>query len=353
MSKFWSNMAKRTKPYVPGEQVQATDIIKLNTNENPYPPSPQVTSAIQTATNHDLRLYPSPTMEDLKESIAAYYNLRTNNVFVGNGSDEVLAFSFMAFFNPNKTILFPEISYSFYPVYAGIFQIPYETLPLQDDFSIQPKDYFQADGGVIFPNPNAPTSRYLSVSAVEHIVQQNPDTVVVIDEAYIDFAPDSSSAAKLVEKYENILIIQTMSKSRSLAGLRVGFALGSPDLIEGLMRIKDSFNSYPVDRLALVGAKAAIEDTAYFEETRKKIIQTRTWVMKELENRGFHVLPSAANFVFVTHPTVAASKLYEKLREQHIFIRYFGKPPIEDYVRISIGTDEEMKHFFHYLDKIV
>lgn len=353
MSKFWSEMAKRTKPYVPGEQVQETDIIKLNTNENPYPPSPSVAKAIKEATNQDLRLYPSPTMDDLKESIANYYELQAENVFVGNGSDEVLAFSFMAFFDTNQTILFPEVSYSFYPVYAGIFQIPYETKPLQDDLSIQPSDYFQADGGVIFPNPNAPTSRYLSLSAVEKIVQQNPQTVVIIDEAYIDFAAGSSSATKLIQQYENLLIIQTMSKSRSLAGLRVGFALGDADLIEGLMRIKDSFNSYPVDRLAIAGAKAAIEDTAYFKETTAKIIQTRAWVTEQLEERGFQVLPSAANFVFITHPELAAKEIYNSLRRKQIFIRYFGKQPIENYVRISMGTDEEMKRFFYYLDKLL
>lgn len=353
MSKFWSEMAKRTKPYVPGEQVQETDIIKLNTNENPYPPSPSVAKAIKEATNQDLRLYPSPTMDDLKESIANYYELQAENVFVGNGSDEVLAFSFMAFFDTNQTILFPEVSYSFYPVYAGIFQIPYETKPLQDDLSIQPSDYFQADGGVIFPNPNAPTSRYLSLSAVEKIVQQNPQTVVIIDEAYIDFAAGSSSATKLIQQYENLLIIQTMSKSRSLAGLRVGFALGDADLIEGLMRIKDSFNSYPVDRLAIAGAKAAIEDTAYFKETTAKIIQTRAWVTEQLKERGFQVLPSAANFVFITHPELAAKEIYDSLRRKQIFIRYFGKQPIENYVRISMGTDEEMKRFFYYLDELL
>lgn len=353
MSKFWSEMAKRTKPYVPGEQVQETDIIKLNTNENPYPPSPSVAKAIKEATNQDLRLYPSPTMDDLKESIADYYEIQAENVFVGNGSDEVLAFSFMAFFDTNQTILFPEVSYSFYPVYAGIFQIPYETKPLQDDLSIQPSDYFQADGGVIFPNPNAPTSRYLSLSAVEKIVQQNPQTVVIIDEAYIDFAAGSSSATKLIQQYENLLIIQTMSKSRSLAGLRVGFALGDADLIEGLMRIKDSFNSYPVDRLAIAGAKAAIEDTAYFKETTAKIIQTRAWVTEQLKERGFQVLPSAANFVFITHPELAAKEIYNSLRRKQIFIRYFGKQPIENYVRISMGTDEEMKRFFYYLDKLL
>ena len=353
MSKLWSEMAKRTKPYVPGEQVQETDIIKLNTNENPYPPSPSVAKAIKEATNQDLRLYPSPTMDDLKESIANYYELQADNVFVGNGSDEVLAFSFMAFFDTNQTILFPEVSYSFYPVYAGIFQIPYETKPLQDDLSIQPSDYFQADGGVIFPNPNAPTSRYLSLSAVEKIVQQNPQTVVIIDEAYIDFAAGSSSATKLIQQYDNLLIIQTMSKSRSLAGLRVGFALGDADLIEGLMRIKDSFNSYPVDRLAIAGAKAAIEDTAYFKETTAKIIQTRAWVTEQLKERGFQVLPSAANFVFITHPELAAKEIYNSLRRKQIFIRYFGKEPIENYVRISMGTDEEMKRFFYYLDKLL
>src|SRR5699024_4458445 len=275
------------------------------------------------------------------------------NVFIGNGSDEVLAFSFMAFFEPGKEVLFPEISYSFYPVYAKIFDIPYQTIPLEQDFSLQPGMFSNAPGGVIFPNPNAPTSIYLSLEEVEMIVQTNQNKVVIIDEAYIDFAPASASAVSLIEKYDNILIIQSMSKSRSLAGLRIGFALGHQSLIKGLIRMKDSFNSYPVDRLALAGATAAIKDQAYFKNTTQQIIHTRDWVKEALVERGFEVLPSAANFLFTTHPNIDAKTIYETLREQDILIRYFGKKPIDNYVRISIGTDEDMRAFINQVDAFI
>lgn len=349
MSKFWSEMARRTDPYIPGEQIN--DVLKLNTNENPYPPSPNVMKAISKEVHQDLRLYPSPTMDQLKESIAANYQLSKENVFVGNGSDEVLAFSFMAFFDPGKSIRFPEITYSFYPVYANLFDIPYEQMPLNKDFSIRVEDYYNSDGGVIFPNPNAPTSIYLPLEHVEDIIQQNLNRVVIVDEAYIDFA--GQSASTLIHKYENVLVIQTMSKSRSLAGLRVGFALGDEGLIEGLTRMKDSFNSYPVDRLAMAGAEAAIKDTDYYEKTTEKIIATRTWVSTELEQLGFHVLPSAANFVFATHNRLPAEILYKTLKANKILIRYFGKKPIENYVRITIGTDDEMKRFVENTSEII
>lgn len=351
MNKLWSSMAKRAEPYVPGEQLNKENIIKLNTNENPYPPSPKVIEAISKEIGKDLRLYPSPTMDDLKQTIARYYQLEKENVFVGNGSDEVLAFSFMAFFNPGKQIVFPEITYSFYPVYAKLFHIPYKKIPLNEDFTLDVASFFNSKGGVIFPNPNAPTSIYLSLEKVEEIAKQNRDKVVIVDEAYIDFAP--KSAVSLIDRYDNLLVIQTFSKSRALAGLRVGFALGNETLIKALIRMKDSFNSYPVDRLALAGAKAAMEDTAYFREITNKIIRTREWVTEKLEHLGFFVLPSATNFVFASHAQFPAKSLYEQLREQNILIRYFAQKPIDNFARITIGTDEEMEIFIAAVEKLV
>ena len=351
MDKFWSAAAKRCVPYVPGEQVEQPDILKLNTNENPYPPSPQVVEAIQAEVGAQLNLYPTPTADQLKMEIASYYHLSSNQVFVGNGSDEVLAFSFMAFFEPGSVIRFPAISYSFYPVYAKLFNIPYEEIPLNRDFTLPVEMFFQSEGGVIFPNPNAPTSVYLALDAVKEIVENNPNQVVIIDEAYIDFAPES--AVSLVEKYDNLLIIQTLSKSRSLAGLRVGFALGNPQLIEALNRIKDSFNSYTLDRLALAGAKAAIKDTAYFRETTGQIIQTRERTAAALKKRGFYVLPSEANFVFASHYQRTAEDLYSALKNHGILVRYFKQPRIDSYLRISIGTEADMMDFLHTLDKIM
>ena len=351
MSKFWSEMTKRAEPYIPGEQISETDIVKLNTNENPYPPSPQVIQAMQDELNSNLRLYPSPTMDDLRTTIGDYYHLTKENVFVGNGSDEVLAFSFMGFFNPGKAIRFPYITYSFYPVYAKVFDIDYEAIPLEDDFSINVEAFFNSEGGVIFPNPNAPTSLYLPLEQIELILQNNRDQVVIVDEAYIDFAGES--VATLIEKYDNLLVIQTLSKSRALAGLRVGFALGSETLIEALIRMKDSFNSYPVDRLALVGAQAAMEDKTYFMEVTEKIIKTRTWVQEELQALNFNVLPSATNFVFASHETFPAEQLYEELRKRNMLIRYFDTEAIDNFVRITIGTDEEMKRLMRAIKEII
>ncbi len=350
MVKFWSTAARNSVPYIPGEQINQPNILKLNTNENPYPPSPKVVTAIQSEVGGKLNLYPSPTADRLKQEIAAYHQLSSDHVFVGNGSDEVLAFSFMALFEPGKTIRFPAISYSFYPVYAKLFDITYEAVPLQRDFTLPVEAFFQSDGGVIFPNPNAPTSIYLGLDAVREIVENNPDQPVIIDEAYIDFAPES--AVSLIETYDNLLVVQTLSKSRSLAGLRVGFALGNPQLIEALIRIKDSFNSYTLDRLALAGAEAAIKDTDYFKETTGKIIQTREWTTTELKKRGFHVLPSQANFLFVSHYNRSAASLYTTLKDNGIIIRHFDQPVIDNYLRITIGTQDEMAQFLRVLDKI-
>ncbi|MFC4025407.1 histidinol-phosphate transaminase [Oceanobacillus longus] len=351
MSKFWSEATKRCVPYVPGEQLNRTNIIKLNTNENPYPPSPKVIKAIIEETDRNLNLYPSPTADKLKEEIAAFHHLSKANIFVGNGSDEILAFAFMAFFDSNRKIKYPAISYSFYPVYAKLFNIQSEQVPLNADFTIPVEDFFNSEGGVIFPNPNAPTGIYLEIESVKEILEHNSDQVVIVDEAYIDFA--SESAVSLINSYENLLVIQTMSKSRSLAGLRVGFALGQPDLIEGLGRIKDSFNSYTVDRLAINGAEAAIKDVDYFNDTRNRIIQTREWTIAEMNKRGFSVLPSQTNFIFATHPEQEASQLYSSLKEKGILVRHFQKKPIEDYIRITIGTDEQMQTFFKTLDVII
>lgn len=350
-NKFWSPTVRRTEPYVPGEQLDLPDLLKLNTNENPYPPSPMVHDAIQAELNRKLQLYPSPTVDGLRQKIGKSYNLDNKNVFVGNGSDEVLAFSFMAFFNNTEKIRFPAVSYSFYPVYAKLFNIPYEEVALNRDFTIQTECFFQSEGGVIFPNPNAPTGIYLELESVREILDSNPDRVVIIDEAYVDFAGES--AAPLVDTYDNLLVVQTLSKSRSLAGLRVGFALGHPELIEALIRIKDSFNSYTMDRLAIAGAEAAMLDTEYFQNTTRKIIRTREQTIEELKKRGFHVLSSSANFLFVSHYKYKAEEIYTKLKDQHILVRHFKKPEINNYLRITIGTDEQMLKLLQTLDTIL
>ncbi|GAA0501393.1 histidinol-phosphate transaminase [Salinibacillus aidingensis] len=341
MSKFWSSRLQRTEPYVPGEQPNDTNVIKLNTNENPYPPSPEVQKAIQQAASEDLRLYPTPTLQELRQTIAEKFQVHQDQVFIGNGSDEVLAFSFMAFFEPGETIRFPDITYSFYPVYAKLFNTDYKVIPVNEDFSLPIESFYDAEGGVIFPNPNAPTGRALSLLEVESIVNGNPNKVVIIDEAYIDFG--GQSAVQLVNRYENLLVIQTLSKSRSLAGLRVGFAIGNSQLIEGLNRIKNSFNSYTIDRLAIAGAKAAFEDEAYFEKVRKRIIDTREKTAESLSTLGFDVVESKANFLLVSHPQVDAEQLYTQLKEQNIYVRYFNKPRIQQYVRITIGKPGEME----------
>src|SRR5690625_1352586 len=350
MSKFWSPMAKRATPYVPGEQLNKPNILKLNTNENPYGPSPKVLAAIQKANDDDLRLYPSPTVEHLKEVIANRHGVKANNVFVGNGSDDVLAMAFMAFFDSENTIRFPEITYSFYPVYANLFNIPNEQISLNEDFTIQPEEFYHSEGGVIFPNPNAPTSLYLSIEEVENIVKNNPNSVVIVDEAYIDFA--TTSAVTLIEKYNNLLVIQTMSMSHSLAGLRVGLAIGNEELIDGLIRIKDSFNPYPIDRLAIAGATASFEDEEYFRDVTNKIIKTREWTTNALDEIGFQVLPSATNFLFVSHPEAYAKEIYEQLREKDILIRYFNTNKIDNYLRISIGTKEDMEKYMEEITLI-
>lgn len=339
MSRYWSAVVRGLTPYVPGEQPKIADLIKLNTNENPYPPSPAATAAIAAAVDSALRLYPDPNADRLKAAIAAHHGLKASQVFVGNGSDEVLAFVFQGLLQHEQPILFPDITYSFYPVYCGLYGVQYKTVPLDEGFRIRVADYAQPNGGVILPNPNAPTGCLLPLAEIETLLQSNANSVVVIDEAYIDFG--GASAAVLVDRYPNLLVVQTFSKSRSLAGMRVGFALGNAELIDGLERIKNSFNSYPLDRLAQAGATAAMEDRAYFEQTRQAVIDTRERLNDELAALGFEVLPSAANFVFARHPGRDAAQLAAALRERKIIVRHFRTARIEQFLRITIGTDEQ------------
>lgn len=344
-------MVKRTEPYIPGEQLEGPEIIKLNTNENPYPPSPNVITAISEEMQRGLQLYPSATAESLRATIAKQNGLQTEQVFIGNGSDEVLAFSFMAFFEPGQTIRFPAISYSFYPVYAKLFELSTDEISLNDDFTLIPELFSNAEGGVILPNPNAPTSIYAELAVIKSILKSNPNRVVIIDEAYIDFA--TKSAVELIDTYPNLLVVQTTSKSRSLAGLRVGFAMGHPSLIEALFRIKDSFNSYTIDRLALVGAQAAFEDTTYFKETTARLIATRENVKKDLVELGFTVLPSQTNFVFITHNSITADVLYYDLKTAGVLTRYFPHPKTENYLRVTIGTEQQMATLLKQIERIL
>ncbi|WP_397378799.1 histidinol-phosphate transaminase [Pseudomonas sp.] len=339
MSKFWSPFVKDLVPYVPGEQPKLAKLVKLNTNENPYGPSPKAIAAMQAEVNDNLRLYPDPNSDRLKQAVADYYGVQTAQVFVGNGSDEVLAHAFHGLFQQSQPLLFPDISYSFYPVYCGLYGIDFVQVPLDEQFQIRVEDYARPNGGIIFPNPNAPTGCALALDAIERLLKANPDSVVLVDEAYIDFGGET--AISLVEKYPNLLVSQTLSKSRSLAGLRVGIAVGHPDLIEALERIKNSFNSYPLDRMAIAGAAAAFEDKAYFEQTCQRVIDSRDAVVAGLETLGFEVLPSAANFVFARHPGKDAATLAACLREQGVIVRHFKQQRIAQFLRITIGTPEQ------------
>lgn len=347
MSKFWSDAIRQLTPYVPGEQPKISNIIKLNTNENPYAPSPEVNRIIHSFSTERLRLYPDPDASALKSTLANYVGLTSEHVFVGNGSDEVLAHTFMAFFRQPKPLLMPDITYSFYDVYCNLYNIEYQHIPLQENFELALADYSTENGGIIFANPNAPTGRALPLADIEALLQRNTESVVVVDEAYVDFG--AQSAVALVEKYPNVLVIQTFSKSRSLAGMRVGFAFGHPELIAGLERVKNSFNSYPLDMLAQQTAIAAIEDQAYFEETNAKIIATRDWTTEQLETMGFIVLPSKTNFVFASHRYLPAAELMGYLRTHNILVRYFSRPVIDNHLRISIGTDAEMQAMINCL----
>lgn len=339
MSKFWSPFVKELVPYVPGEQPKLAKLVKLNTNENPYGPSPKVVAAIQAELNDTLRLYPDPNADRLKQTIAEYHGVKTSQVFVGNGSDEVLAHAFHALFQHGKPLLFPDVTYSFYPVYCGLYGIDFEALPLDEQFQIRVEDYARPNGGIIFPNPNAPTGCLLPLEAIERLLQASPDSVVLVDEAYVDFGGETAIA--LVNRHPNLLVAQTLSKSRSLAGLRVGFAVGHEDLIEALERVKNSFNSYPLDRLALAGAAASFEDQAYFEQTCNAVIHSREKLVAELNTLGFDVLPSAANFIFARHPQRDGAELAAALREEGVIVRHFKQQRINQFLRISIGTEEQ------------
>lgn len=345
--KVWEKNIRRVKPYVPGEQPKDRTIIKLNTNENPYPPAPGVAKALKSMDIDSLRLYPDPTMGILVDEIADFYNVENNQVFVGVGSDDVLSMSFMTFFNSDKPILYPDITYSFYPVWCDLYRVPYENPALDQDFRIVKEDYYRENGGVLIANPNAPTSIYEEISVIEDIVRNNPDSVVIIDEAYIDFAGES--AISLIPKYENLLVIQTFSKSRSMAGMRIGYAIGSPKLIKALNDVKYSFNSYTLNQAAILSGYEAVKDKEYFEEGLSKIMATRRRAEESFIELGFKYLESSANFLFVTHEDIDAKKLYESLKDKGIYTRYFDLPRINNYLRVTIGTDEQMDIFFEFL----
>ena len=349
--KAWQDKIRSVVPYTPGEQPNRPNMIKLNTNENPYPPAPGVRDVLDHFDEDRLRLYPDPTAGTLVGALADYYHVGKDQVFTGVGSDDVLAIAFMTFFNSDKPIFFPDITYSFYPVWADLFKVPYETKPLKEDFSICPQDYYPANGGVIFPNPNAPTGLYEDLDAVEDILKHNQDVIVIVDEAYIDFGGES--AVTLLEKYPHLLITQTFSKFRSLAGIRLGVALGNQEIIAKLYDVKNSFNSYPIDSLAQVIGKASIDDSFYIKDNARKIIETREYTKRELKNLGFEMPDSYANFIFIKHPQKDAEEIFKKLRENGILVRYFKKPRIDQYLRVTIGTQEQMEIFIENIKKII
>lgn len=352
--RFWSPEVRDLEPYVPGEQPKIQNLLKLNTNENPYPPSPKVVDAVQAVLTHQadaLRLYPDPDATALKQAIAKQQNVDVSQVFVGNGSDEVLAHIFKAFFIQQEPILYPDITYSFYPVYSQFFGVQTKQIPLNEKFEIDISDYEQENGGIIITNPNAPTSIALGLDKIEQVLKANPNRVIVIDEAYVDFG--AKSAVELVSRYENLVVCQTTSKSRSLAGLRVGFAIGQAHLIAALEAVKNSFNSYPIDRFAIAAAVASFEDQDYFQEQCEKVIASREKLVANLTELGFNVLPSKANFIFATHSLQDAAQLAEKLREQGIIVRYFNKPRINQFLRITIGTDEQNQRLVDTLKMLI
>lgn len=345
----WKKNIRQVVPYVPGEQPKKANVIKLNTNENPYPPSPKVKEqcAKICAETEELRLYPDPTAGMLVEAIAKYKGLDSSQVFVGVGSDDVLAMAFLTFFNSEKPIFFPDITYSFYDVWADLFKIPYDKKPLDENFMIKKDDYYWKNGGVVFPNPNAPTGVLMPLDEIEDIISHNQDVIVIVDEAYVDFG--GHSAQELLSKYENLLVVQTFSKSRSMAGMRIGYAMGSAELIKALNDVKYSFNSYTMDRTTIAAGVASMKDQAYFEECCNKIITTREWTKTELKKLGFSFQDSKANFIFATHESCPAKKLFGALREKHIYVRYFPKDRIDNHLRITIGTDKEMKKLVEFL----
>ncbi|MDX1589992.1 MAG: histidinol-phosphate transaminase [Oleiphilaceae bacterium] len=351
MSRFWNERVQGLTPYTPGEQPKMAQLVKLNTNENPFPPSPRVIEAIESVLNEGLRLYPDPDGTALREAIAEWYGIRPDQVFLGNGSDEVLAHVFQGLFHQDHPVLFPDITYSFYPVYCALYGLEGVSVPLDGDFRIDPEAFNRPNGGIIFPNPNAPTGCLMPLSQVERVLASNPDRVVVVDEAYVDFGGDT--AITLVDRYPNLLVTQTLSKSRSLAGLRVGFAVGHEDLVAGLNRVKNSFNSYPLDCLALAGAEAAFRDGDYFRRTRDAVIEERESLARGLADLGFECLPSAANFLFVRHPDHNGADLVRGLRELGIIVRHFNKPRIDQFLRITVGTEEQNRQLLRELPGVM
>ena len=343
----WRDHVRKVVPYVPGEQPNKTGMIKLNTNENPYPPAPGVQKVLDEFQADSLRLYPDPAVTELTTCLAEYYGVEKDQVFVGVGSDDVLAMAFMTFFNSEKPILFPDISYSFYSVWAEEFRIPYERPALDENFKLIKEDYYKENGGIIFPNPNAPTAIFEPLNTIEDILQHNKDVVVIVDEAYIDFGGES--AMSLVDKYDNLLVVQTFSKSRSMAGMRIGFAVGNAELIKYLNDVKYSFNSYTMNRTSICCGVEAVKDDAYFKETTAKIVKTREWAKEELRKLGFSFPDSMANFIFATHESVPAKEIFAALREADIYVRYFNSPRIDNYLRITIGTEGEMERLFEFL----
>ena len=345
MKAFEQNIRK-VEPYVPGEQPQRK-VVKLNTNENPYPPAPGVREALMGMDVDKMRLYPDPTAGNLVHALAEYYGVKDEQVFVGVGSDDVLAMCFLTFFNSEKPILFPDITYSFYKVWAELYRIPYECPKVDGDFRIVKEDYYRENGGIIFPNPNAPTSIYENLDFVEDILKHNQDVIVIVDEAYVDFA--GRSAMELVDKYENLIVVQTFSKARSMAGMRIGYAISNPLLIKYLNDAKYSFNSYTMNQTSIVCGVEAVKDKAYFEEQVQKIVDTREWTKAELTKLGFEFPDSKSNFILATHPEYCAKDMFEALKEADIFVRYFSSERIKDYLRISIGTKEEMEKLISFL----
>lgn len=345
--KAWEANIRRVTPYTPGEQPDREKMVKLNTNENPYPPSPDVLRALEGFDTDRLRLYPDPTASVLTEALADYYKVNKEQVFVGVGSDDVLAMAFLTFFNSGKPVLFPDITYSFYPVWAEEFRIPYKTVPLDEQFRIVKEDYYQENGGVIFPNPNAPTGLALETGEIEDVVRHNQDAVVIVDEAYVDFGAES--VLPLTDKYDNLLVVQTFSKSRSLAGMRIGFAVGSPLLIRYLNDVKYSFNSYTMNQTSILYGAAAVKDEAYFREATGRIMRTRERAKEVLKEMGFIVTDSKANFLFITHPQYRAKEMFEALKKEDIYVRYFSLPRIDNHLRVTVGTDEQMEIFYDFL----
>lgn len=350
-SPAWLANVRRVTPYVPGEQPRADKIIKLNTNENPYPPSPKVFEMHGKIDVSRFSLYPELSAASLTDRIAQYHGISNKRVFVGVGSDDVLSMSFLTFFNSQKPILFPDITYSFYPVWADVYRIPYERQPLRDDFTIDAADYKKENGGIVIANPNAPTSIGMDASGIEEIIRSNPDSVVIIDEAYVDFGGES--VLPLISRYDNLLVVRTYSKSRSMAGMRIGYAMGNEMLIQALNDVKESVNSYTINTESILIGAASLEDEQYFQEILAKIVATRERVAEEMKKIGFDVKESQTNFIFASHNTVPAKQIFEQLKEKNIYVRYFNKPRIDDYLRITVGTDGQMDEFLEAVREIV